>query len=330
MQKGTKVTARTIAAACDTSLSAVTRAFKPDASISSVLRAAILREAAKQGYLPPDKRTRLTKRSVSIGLVIGDIESPFYPHVMARIAKAAAQFGWELMTFVVPDDGTPDDVLGQVLRANVDVVVLASADLSSNLATTCRERALPVIHFNRVQIDTEMTAICTDNYGGGALAGQRLLSTGRKTIAFVGGRKETSTHLERRRGLIDTLEAKGAALAYDTIGNFDYQTSLEIGRELFTNAAPPDGVFCANDYMGFALIDAAHEVGLRPGSDVSILGYDDVPMAGWHRYQLTTISQQAAVMVDRTVGVIQRIANRDIPASLVEVVPAKLIIRQSG
>ena len=184
--------------------------------------------------------------------------------------------------------------------------------------------------FNRVQVDAEMTAICSDNYAGAILAANRLLSQVRTWLAFVGGRTETSTHLERRRGFIDTLEATRVPLSHDEIGNFEYEQAYEIGRDLFADSRPPDGVFCANDNMGLALIDAAHAANLHPGRDVSIIGYDDVAMAHCARYQLTTISQQVDVMVERTLALVANVATERDAGSGIEIVPAKLIERDSG
>ena len=218
----------------------------------------------------------------------------------------------------------------QVLAADLDVVVLASAELSSGLATVCGERALPVIHFNRIQTNADMMAVSTDNYGGGRLAAERLLANECRTIAFVGGRAGTSTHLERRRGFLDALAERDHALVYDEVGNFNYDTALALGETLFNAPQPPDGIFCANDNMAFALVDAADASGFEPGKTVFIVGYDDVPMASWNRYQLTTISQQVEQMVDDTIKLIPLAAQSTAPGGVIKVVPSKLIIRQSG
>jgi DNA-binding LacI/PurR family transcriptional regulator len=323
-------TARDIAKACGTSLSAVSRAFKFNGSIDPELRRAILAEAAERGYRPPVRRAREMRKSVAFGIVVGDIENPFYPLALRRFSSASALLGWDMTTFVVPTQGGSDSVMAQVLAADLDVLVLASAEMSSTLASECHERGLPVLFFNRMQVGGTITAVCSDNYGGGALAAERLISTGRTHFAFVGGRKETSTHLERRRGFIDTLEGAGQTLAQDTIGAFEYDTAFQVGRDLFKASDPPDGVFCASDNMGFAIIDAAFEAGLKPGKNVSVIGYDDVPMASWHRYQLTTISQQVDEMVARTVSLMQRDANASRPRGIIEIIPAKLIERMSG
>lgn len=325
-----RVTARDIAHKCETSLAAVSRAFRADASISPELRRRILDEAQKSGYQPPARRARSNNQTFSIAVIIGEIENPFNALALMQFSARSAVLGWDMTTFVIPPSGRLDATMEQVLAADIDVVVLASVELSSELASVCRERALPVIYFNRIQTDANMVAVCTDNYGGGRHAAERLVNLGCRTLSFVGGRVETSTHLERRRGFLDALAEQDRSLAYDEVGNFDYDTARAVGETLFSKPNPPDGIFCANDNMAFALIDAADAAGLEPGKAVFIIGYDDVPMASWNRYQLTTISQQVDEMVNDTIELIPQAAQNALKEGVIKVVPSKLVIRQSG
>jgi len=325
-----RVTARDIARKCETSLAAVSRAFRADASISPELRRRILEEAQKSGYQPPARRARSRDQTFSFAIIIGEIENPFNALALKQFSAAAEALDWDMATFIVPPSGKLDGTMKQVLTTDLDVVVLASAELSSALTKVCRERALPVIYFNRIQTDADMTAVCTDNYGGGRLAAERLIAHGCKTIAYIGGRARTSTHIERRRGFLDALADRDRLIAYEEVGNFDYDTALIVGETLLRKPKPPDGIFCANDNMAFALIDAADAAGLEPGKSVFIIGYDDVPMARWNRYQLTTISQQVDQMVKDTIKLIPQTVENRAPGGVIKVVPSKLIIRQSG
>jgi DNA-binding LacI/PurR family transcriptional regulator len=325
-----KVTAQSVANACNTSLAAVSRAFRPDAPIATDLRIAILKTAARLQYAPPSRRVRSKGNVVSFALIVGDIENPFYPLVLREFAAIAHDKRWDMVVLVTPERGSVDSLIAQILQANVDVVVVTSAELSSRLAGICRAKSLPVVMFNRVQVDAGMTAVCTDNYGGGQLAGDRLIDAQRRSIAYIGGRKKTSTHLERRRGLIDALARRQMVLDHDIVCDYSYETALAAGAALFARPTPPDGIFCANDNMGFAMIDAAHQAGLRPGHDVSIIGYDDVPMAGWISYRLTTISQQVPEMVRHTVASMSEVIGVTPKSGQITVVPPMLIARESG
>jgi DNA-binding LacI/PurR family transcriptional regulator len=289
-----------------------------------------LDESVKSGYQPPARRGRSHDQTLSFAIIIGEIDNPFNALALMQLSARAALLDWDMTTFVIPPANKLDGTMEQVLAGDFDAVVLASAELSSSLAKVCRERALPVIYFNRIQTDANMLAVCSDNYGGGRLAAERLVAMGCRTPAYIGGLAETSTHLERRRGFLDTLTENDRALAYEEVGNFDYDTARVLGKTLFNKPQPPDGIFCANDKMAFALVDAADAAGVEPGRKVFIVGYDDVPMASWNRYQLTTISQQVDQMVDGAIKLIPLAAQHTAPEGRIEIVPAKLIIRRSG
>lgn len=323
-----KPTAHDVARRAGTSVSAVSRAFRPHAPIAPDLRARILAASDALGYAPPSRRARAAEARRAFALIVGDVENPFYPQVLRHFAGAAETLGWDMQVLVAPERGSVDHLMPQVLGADLDAVVITSADPSSTLAAECRDRALPVTLFNRVQVDAEMNAVCTDNYLGGRLAAERLIGTGRRRLAFVGGRPETSTHLERRRGFLDVLEGAGVALMHDAVGRYEYRVAHDVGREIFSGDAVPDGVFCANDNMAYAVLDAVRSAGLVPGRDVSVIGYDDVAMSGWTTFDLTTVSQDIPEMVARTIEGI-RTARAGDPGRI-EIVPPRLIIRGSG
>ncbi|SNT01403.1 DNA-binding transcriptional regulator, LacI/PurR family [Tropicimonas sediminicola] len=265
-----------------------------------------------------------------ISLVVGDITNPFYPTILERFATEFAAVGYDLLVHTVPKDATVDSVMPQVFRVQSDAVVVTSANMSSRLARECQARGIPVVLFNRVQADASLSAVCADNYNGGRVIAEHLKNKGCERLAFIGGIKDTSTHLERRRGFYDALEGAGLDVAYEGTGNYDYTKSLEFADLLFRDARRPDGVFCANDITAIAAIDSAKSAGLLPGKDVAIVGFDDVPMASWSSYRLTTVRQKIGAMIRNTLGLIEdSLADPD-SAGTVRMIRGELIVRDSG
>ncbi len=184
--------------------------------------------------------------------------------------------------------------------------------------------------FNRVQADPDANAVCADNYNGGVLAANRLISRNCKSIAFLGGTRDTSTHLERRRGFLDELERNDTGVIFDGIGQYDYNVSFTVIGELLKRRMRPDGLFCANDIMAIAAIDAVKQSGLAPGKDISIIGFDDVPMAAWPSYELTTFRQHIDQMVKGTLNLIEEQWQNFETAGTLQMVRCGLIERESG
>lgn len=115
--------------------------------------------------------------------------------------------------------------------------------------------------------------------------------------------------------------------------NYDFEQARRATHQLFGRAASrPDAVFVASDHMAFSVMDALRfELGLRVPADVSVVGFDHVPQAAWGSYQLTTIEQPLAPMIEATVALLQRyLAGEDLPPAENVVVPGTLVVRESA
>lgn len=325
-----KPTARDVARLAKTSPAAVSRAFRSGAPISPQLRAHILSTAKMLGYQPPIEREAARKGSGIVTLVAGDLENPFYPMAANALAQELVSRGRRLVLHAVGVKGDVDQVMDQVLHSRSDAVIVMSALMSSELASMCRRRAMPAVLFNRVQPDLAMTAVTCDNHSGGRMVAHRFLEGGRRSIAMIGGRHNTSTHIERRRGFVDALEAAGHPLMAMAPGNYDYDTSLKAAYELLASRPAPNAIFCVNDIMALAAIDAARELGLRIPDDVAVIGFDDVAMASWASYRLTTVRQPLSRMAAETADLVETLIADPSASGIIRVVPVSLVIRQTG
>ncbi|MBP9183735.1 MAG: LacI family DNA-binding transcriptional regulator [Fuscovulum sp.] len=325
-----KVTARDVAAAAGTSVAAVSRAFSAKGAIAPALRDRILRIAADLGYQPPVARALSRLTTGTITLVAGDLDNPFYPMAANALSQAIVARGRRMVLHPVTPGHEVDAVMEQILTFPSDAVIVTSALMSSHIARACRERHLPVVLFNRVQPDARMTAVTCDNHGGGRMVAQRFLETGRQRIALIGGKKNTSTHLERTRGFQDRLKEGGLELTASLAGNYDYTASLQAARTLLTARPAPDAIFCVNDVMALAAIDAARELGLSVPDDVAIIGFDDVAMAGWAAYRLTTVRQPIARMADQALDLVEAQLADPAAEGTIRVLPVDLVLRDSG
>ncbi|MFC6642726.1 substrate-binding domain-containing protein [Sulfitobacter profundi] len=145
----------------------------------------------------------------------------------------------------------------------------------------------------------------------------------------MGGRRDTSTHLERMRGFRDQLEDAGREIAVQFDGGFSYRQAYAAAQELLALRPMPDAVFCANDIMAIATLDAARMNGVSVPADIAVIGFDDIPMAAWESYRLTTMRQPLRRMLDQAVDIIMD-ASSYLETGDIRVLPAELQERQSG
>ncbi|QCO57675.1 substrate-binding domain-containing protein (plasmid) [Pseudorhodobacter turbinis] len=325
-----KVTAKEIALAVGTSVSAVSRAFRPDASLADPLRQKILLAAAEMGYVIPAHRIATQTGMRIVSLVVGDVMNPFYPSILEEFSSAALASGIHLNLHIIPQGKTVDSVIGHVLHQRPHAVIVTSAMLSSELAVQCLQKGLPVVLFNRVQINTALSAVCCDNYAGARQVANLLVNKGYQRIAFVGGIRNTSTHMERWRGFEDRMAEADMPVFKTVSGDFNYDVAFASVRDLLKDGRRPDAVFCANDIMAIAAIDAAKSEGFRIPDDLGVVGFDDTPMAAWRSYRLTTVRQRIRLMVQDTFKLISQLIEDPAAAGTIRITPSVLMERDSA
>jgi DNA-binding LacI/PurR family transcriptional regulator len=199
-----------------------------------------------------------------------------------------------------------EDALPAALQYQVDGLIITSATLSSTLAEECARTGTPVVLFNRYASSDNVNVVRSDNVLGGRLVADAFLDAGHQCLAYIAGEEGASTNRDREQGFVERLRERGHELAFrESAGSYAYEPGYEAARRLLQQDDPPDGIFCANDLIAMGALDAARwELGIQVPQDLSIVGFDDIPMAGWPGYSLTTVRQPVERMVEATIQVL--------------------------
>lgn len=325
-----KPTAKQVAHEAGVSISAVSRAFSPGSSIDADKRQRILQVAVQLGYTSPARRTAEVISAGTVTLVAGDLANPFYPLVLDTLAKALQAVGRQLLVYAIPPQTDMDQLTPQILAARPNALVVTSARLTSGMAQACRQHGIKVVLLNRIQRDVRVNAVACDNHAGGRDAATFLMTRGRRRIGLIGGIADTSTHRERVQGFCEVLQEGGQSILAEATGDYTYRGSYVAVQSMLSRKDRPDALFCCNDIMALAAIDAARERGLSVPADLSIIGFDDIPMAGWTSYRLTTIRQPVTRMVNEVVSLIHDGAHVPVDETTTSILPGKLMIRGSA
>lgn len=325
-----RVTSTDVARAAGVSQSAVSRAFTPGASVAPSTRKRVVEAAAKLGYRPNAiARSLITRRTKLVGIVMAHLTNPFYPPVLERFSRKLEEHGRRVLLITLPGQSRGDAALPEILQYQVDSLVLTSATLSSAMAEECARLGMPVVLFNRMAARSRVSAVCCDNEAAGTLAADLFLDAGDRRLGYLAGTANSSTNLERERGFVERVAARKAPKPQRVAGNYDYETAFAAARGLLAPKSHPTALFCANDVMAFAAIDAARALGLRVPADVSVLAVDDSAMARWRAYDLTTIRQPVEAMVDATVDLLLGLEDGRLKGVVVRRLPGELIVRSS-
>jgi DNA-binding LacI/PurR family transcriptional regulator len=305
------ITSLDVAREAGVSQSAVSRAFTPGASIAANKRALIIAAAEKLGYRPnPLARSLLRGRSNIVGVGVGDLANPFFVQTLQLLSDALDGAGLRLMLFPAKGSTRPEPSIHEILHYRIDALVMLSVSPSSSLAEQCRRAQVPVIHYNRTTPSRDASCVVGDNEGGARSIAAHLVAGGHRRLAFMAGTPESSTNAEREAGFSRYLAEQGIAPPIHECGDYAFDASMAATRRLLLRKDRPDAIFCANDTMALAAVTVArHEFGLDVGRELSIAGFDDVPMAAWPAFALTTYSQPADEMVAETLRLIVALRN---------------------
>ncbi|WGW03450.1 LacI family DNA-binding transcriptional regulator [Tropicibacter oceani] len=301
-----KVTSAEVARLAGVSQSAVSRVFTPGASASKKTVQKVREAADKLGYRPNVlARAMVSGKSRIIGLVVAYLENQFYPVALELLSNALQARGYHILIFTAPNstDGI-DGVMQDLMDYQVDGIIAASVSMSSDLARRARQAGIPVVLFNRGQDGPGLSNVTSANHAGGRRVAQFLLAGGHRRIAHVAGWQGSSTGRDRQAGFLSAMDEAGQRPFALVDGMYNRKVAAQSTRLLCSGSARPDAIFVGNDHMAFAVIDTLRAMRLEPGQDISVVGYDDVPMACWGAYDLTTLRQPVNRMVDATVSIL--------------------------
>ncbi|HLL10931.1 MAG TPA: LacI family DNA-binding transcriptional regulator [Rubrivivax sp.] len=328
------VTSIDVARLADVSQSAVSRTFTPGASVSEVTRAKVIEAASKLGYRPNAiARTLSTRLSRMIAVVVSNLQNQFYPVVIEQLSQRLQKDGYHVLLFITEIEDA-DELLVELMRYQVDGIVMASTNLSSALAQQIAEARVPVVMFNRVSRAGSISTVSSDNHGGGRAVAHFLADGGHRRVAYLAGAEDSSTNHDRERGLIDGLAQRGLRIVARAVGNYHFEQAAQATLEMFTHGSRadlPDALFVASDHMAFAAMDTLRgALGLRVPEDVSVVGFDNVQQAEWGAYHLTTVEQNVSQMIEATVKMLLQQLEDDAVTRDHAVIPARLVVRSSA
>jgi len=209
----------------------------------------------------------------------------------------------------------PHQAIAMLRQYSVDCVIVASSTISPAFIEGCLASQIPLVHaFGKPSSKHPKHVVGADNVQGGRLAAEIMLDHGYRKLAFLGGPKTASSTADRLRGFRAGLKEKGLAPITEV---FAVSYSHESGRHVMTELlqdARIEAVFCGDDILAIGALDACKENGRSVPGDIGVLGFNDIAMASWAAYNLSTIRQPIAeIIVAAVEQSIQLVADRNLP-----------------
>lgn len=301
-----RLTAREVAERAGVSVSAVSRTFTAGASVAPATRERVLAAARELGYRPNLlAQSLMTGRTRLIGLVSNNFDNPAFMEVFDLFTRRLQ--GQGLRPLLANLSGTSETMsaLHMLQQYNVDGVIVASSTLPQSLIAGCSTAGIPLVHaFGRTRSPRGATVAGVDNVAGGRLAAETLLDHGYRRIAFLGGPQTATSTIDRLAGTTAALAERGLALQQTVFGQtYSHEAGQSLMRDLL-HARDFDAVFCGDDILAMGALDACREAGIKVPGQIGILGFNDIAMAAWPSYGLTTIRQPIGDIINAAVDMI--------------------------
>jgi DNA-binding LacI/PurR family transcriptional regulator len=293
-----RVTSYDVASLAGVSQSAVSRCFKPGASISKATHAKVMKAARELQYTPnAAARSLITKRSNQVALIISNVAALHFPEVLSEMSAQLGRRGIRILLFPLPNESAVDTILADLLQHQIDGAVVA-ARLNQAQVAEFDKRGIPFVLFNRTLRDCAVNAVVCDQVEAARLIVSRLAAAGHKRFAMIEGPHDSVIAQDRTRGVAERLAELGLAAPLIVAGEYDYASGSRGMREIASRMhGIPDAIVCGNDVMAIGCLDTArHEMKLNVPKDVSITGFDGVAQAAWLSYNLTTLRQPMSAM----------------------------------
>lgn len=276
------------------SLSTVSRVLNGRKTVNPKMREKVEAAMRELNYRPSSvARSLATNRSDSIGVLVSELDTPFFGEMMQAIEATLREANKHVIITVGHNDQQQEvDAVEFLISRNCDALIMHSEGMTDEQLLAVNRDKLPIAVINRDVQGLENGCFCLDNEQGGYIATQHLIKKGHKKIAYISGPSRKTDAMERLAGHKRALA--DASIAIDETLIFEGNYKEEDGKQglLALRALHPDitALVCANDWMASGAMSCARDLGLQLPDDLSIVGFDDVVFAHHVYPKLTTVS----------------------------------------
>lgn len=270
------------------------------------------------------------KRTFTLGLLVPDVVNPFASLLVRAIEEVALSYNYSVLACSTDNKQEREEKLvDTLLSKRFDGIIIASSEFSSESAIQQLQRQdVRAVFVDRVVTDPPYPVFATDHYLGSYLVTEHLIQLGHRKLAIFLEPLYLRSSLERLRGFSAALEAYGIAQNSFQVysGGFGAEAGYALAQQILQREDLPTAIVATTDLIAVGVLQKLHEVGLVVPRDMSLVGYDDIPLAGMAAPPLTTVAQPVVEMSKLVVAALLSEEAQEITTTLL---PPKLVVRSS-
>lgn len=332
-RNGMSPTGRDVAKRAGVSVATVSRVLNKSSKVSPDSRRRVLQAIEALDYQPSRAAQQLrARRGRVLGLIISDIQNPFFTSVVRGIEDVAYQHGYSLVLCNSDENAEKERLYINVMRAEAAAgVILAAVSEDSPHMRSLIDQRIPVVAIDRRLKDQSIDSVCVDNVQAACEAVSTLIDMGHRRIGLIAVPLSITTGRERHAGYLRAFRQRRLKVSRDWIRFADTRETggYDCAGELLQLDPPVTALFATNSLITLGALRRIHEMGLRIPQDISIIGFDDLPWASLLRPALSNVAQPTYEL-GRTAAqlLLQRLEDTQRPPTHV-VLKTRLVMRDS-
>lgn len=284
------------------SFSTVSKALRDSHEISANTKSRVIAKANELNYqVNPLASSFRKQKTKTIALIIPEVVNDFFGPVINGIESIAQEKGYHVLIYMTHEDREKEMSIFKLLQnGRVDGIMLSLSEKSCDIThiRELKEKGVPLILFDRITDQIEVTTVTTDNCAGGKKATAHLIERGCRRIAFLAISKTLSVSTERMKGYLQALEENSMKREDDLIlyCDGDDRKNKELIRNLLVRKDRPDGIFASVETLAISTYEVCEELKLRIPEDLKIIAFSNSYLAALLNPSLTAIAQPAFEM----------------------------------
>ncbi|MFC9729994.1 LacI family DNA-binding transcriptional regulator [Streptomyces roseolus] len=283
-----------IAAEAGVSQATVSKVVNGRSDVAPSTRARIEGLLQAHRYLPPGRQGRGRGPGL-VDLIIGGLDSAWAVEILRGVEAECARRGVAtVVSLVPPGEASSSGWTALPALHRSDGVILVTASVTPSQRAQVERTGAALVVIDPIDLPGNgVPSVGATNWAGGLAATAHLLELGHRRIAAIGGRKEMLCSRARIDGYRSALERAGVEVDRDLIrfGDFQHEGGFRCAQELLALPEPPTAVFAGSDQQAMGVYEAARQRGLGIPRDLSVIGFDDLPVCDWLSPPLTTVRQ---------------------------------------
>lgn len=287
-----------IARRANVSTATVSRTLNQSGPVKAATARKVWRAVTELNYVPNSHaRTLVSGRSRIIGVIVSDITNPFFPELLRSFETLAADKQYDLLVTSTDYETTRMTAcLRRMLERKVDGVAMMTSEMDLGVIKELSRRGVPIVFMDVGQVGPKMSHVMIDYGNGVRQAVDHLAALGHKRMAFISGPLELHSARTRRQAFLEGLRMHGIAPDKKLLreGTHTAEGGRAAMSALLRLSKRPTAVVCSNDWTAIGALNAIAASGLRVPQDISLVGFDDIPLVSYTNPPLTSVRMSAS------------------------------------